>query len=396
MRLAIICDVFPPLRSSGAVQMRDLVAAFVQEGHDVTVITASPGQAELFIDEQCDSARVLRLKCPPTRDRGYLRRTLAEFAMPYAMKRALLTAGFDGSGFDGVIWYSPTIFLAPLARWIKKASSCNGYLIIRDIFPEWSRDLGIMSNGPIYWTFKAVAKTQYEVADIIGVQTPSNLAYFTNWHALGKRIEVLHNWLDDRAADSRSFDLPLGPLKGRTLFVYSGNMGVAQGVDRMLDAAEMLLDDTRIGFVFVGRGSDALRLAESAKARRLSNCQFFDEIDPDEIPILYRQCNFGLVILDPRHKSHNIPGKFVSYMTFGLPVFALVNPGNDIIDMIKSHGVGTVLTEEPSDVVAAAMQQAIADIGNDPSLTERCKDLAARMFLPQKAVAQIVTALTAR
>ena len=72
---------------------------------------------------------------------------------------------------------------------------------------------------------------------------------------------------------------------------------------------------------------------------------FFDEIDPGEIPLLFAQCHIGLVALDPRHKTHNIPGKFLSYMKSGLPVLGRVNPGNDLIDLIGEYNVGFVCTE---------------------------------------------------
>jgi hypothetical protein len=52
---------------------------------------------------------------------------------------------------------------------------------------------------------------------------------------------------------------------------------------------------------------------------------FHDEIHPDEIPGLYAQCHVGMVALDPRHKTHNIPGKFLTYMQSGLPVLANIN-----------------------------------------------------------------------
>ena len=71
-----------------------------------------------------------------------------------------------------------------------------------------------------------------------------------------------------------------------------------------------------IGFLFVGRGSDARRLRTVAKARGLDNVVFHDEIDSSEIPGLYSQCHVGIVALDPRHKTHNLPGKLLSYMQF--------------------------------------------------------------------------------
>ncbi|MDO8261595.1 MAG: hypothetical protein Q7T21_00040 [Gallionella sp.] len=45
---------------------------------------------------------------------------------------------------------------------------------------------------------------------------------------------------------------------------------------------------------------------------KLRRAAFHGEIDPAEIPGLYSQCHVGIVVLDPRHKTHNIPGKFLS------------------------------------------------------------------------------------
>ena len=113
------------------------------------------------------------------------------------------------------------------------------------------------------------------------------------------------------------------------MFVYAGNMGIAQGMDVLLDLAEKLRSRKDVGFLFVGRGSDAARLQSIAAQKQLDNVVFFDEIDPDGIPDLYAQCHAGIVALDSRHKSHNIPGKFLTYMQNGMPVLACVNSGND-------------------------------------------------------------------
>ena len=67
---------------------------------------------------------------------------------------------------------------------------------MRDIFPEWTLDLGILKKNPIYYFFKIVAKYQYSVANIIGVQTSSNLKYLENWSKKpNRKLEVLNNWL---------------------------------------------------------------------------------------------------------------------------------------------------------------------------------------------------------
>ena len=174
MRIALIADTFPPLRTSGAVQLRDLTREFARQGHSLYVLLPSPDQSEPWRLEEFDGAQVLRLKAPRTKDIGYVRRTLAELAMPFSMLQNLRKSPLVAERWDGVVWYAPSIFHGPLVSSLKTSSDCKSYLIIRDIFPEWAVDMGLMGRGLPYRFFDAVARYQYSVADVIGVQTPGN------------------------------------------------------------------------------------------------------------------------------------------------------------------------------------------------------------------------------
>src|SRR5690606_22945906 len=102
MRIALIADTFPPLRTSGAVQLRDLAREFVRQGHELTVMLPSPDLDRPWQIEDFDGARILRLKAPRTKDIGLVRRTLAEFAMPFAMSRNLRRSPLAHETWDGV------------------------------------------------------------------------------------------------------------------------------------------------------------------------------------------------------------------------------------------------------------------------------------------------------
>jgi glycosyltransferase involved in cell wall biosynthesis len=339
---------------------------------------------------------VLRLKAPLTKDIGYVRRTLGELVMPFAMLRNLRKSPFANERWDGVVWYAPSIFHGPLASAIKKSTGCKGYLVIRDIFPEWAVDVGLMGRGLPYRFFDAVARYQYSVADVIGVQTPGNQRYFESWLAHpGRHLEVLQNWLDKPSQMRCSIRVDQTVLAGRKVFVYAGNMGVAQGMDILLDLADKLRSRPDVGFLFVGRGSDAARLKAAVQAKQLDNVDFFDEIDPDEIPDLYAQCDAGIVALDPRHKSHNIPGKFLTYMQSGLPVLANINAGNDLAQMIRDERVGHVCETNQVDELLLLTEKLLGQIGTDSGLSTRCTALFEREFAVEKTVKQIVAALSA-
>jgi len=397
MRIVLIADTYPPLRSSGAIQLRDLATEFVKQGHYPTVMVASPNAVNDWKIEMLDGVRIVRLKSPKTKDVNYVLRTLAEFLMPYLMLRNLRKSPLAHETWDGVVWYSPSIFLGPLAKKLKKLSKCKGYLIIRDIFPEWAVDMGIMGRGLPYYFFKWIANNQYFIADIIGVQTAGNLKYFgdSSINKNNQRTEVLHNWLACQPNQGCTIEIAKTRLAGRKIFVYAGNMGVAQGMDVIFELVKNLNTNSDIGFLFVGRGSDVKRLRDRALNLGLDNCIFLGEIDPIEIPGLYSQCHVGLVSLDARHKTHNIPGKFLSYMLHGLPVLANVNSGNDLVDLIKYEQVGRVCTNSSLKSLSTMTIELAEAISSDHDMSHRCKRLAKKLFSPQIAVNQIISALQA-
>jgi glycosyltransferase involved in cell wall biosynthesis len=391
MRIALIADTFPPLRTSGAVQLRDLSREFIRQGHALTVLLPTAGLSTPWLLEDVDGVQVLRLRSPKTKDINYVSRTINEFLMPFAMLRNLRKSPLAKQRWDGVVWYAPSIFHGPLANALKKTSGCKGYLIIRDIFPEWAADMGLMGRGLPYRFFKAIANYQYSVADVIGIQTQGNQVYFAD--RPNTQVEVLQNWLAEAPNVGCSIDVAGGKLAGRTIFVYAGNMGVAQGMGVLLDLAERLRSRTDIGFLFVGRGSDGQRLRVDAEKRGLDNVAFHDEIDPTEIPGLYAQCQVGIVALDPRHKTHNIPGKFLSYMQAGLPVLASINPGNDLESMILREGVGRVCTDQSVDRLHRSAEELTQEIAGDTNVSLRCRALSEKLFAPGAVVIQITAAL---
>lgn len=394
MRIALIADVYPPMRSSAAVQLRDLSQELLRQGHFPTVMVPSADLEQSWALGDINGVQVMRLKALRTKDINYVRRTISELILPFMMLQNLRKSPLANVCWDGVVWYSPTIFLGPLANSLKKTSACRSYLIIRDIFPEWAVDMELMSRGLTYRFFKFVEQYQYSVADVIGVQASANSSYFDDWaKQVGRRVEVLHNWFAEVPDIGSTISVADSPLAGRIVFVYAGNMGIAQGMGVLIDLAERLLGRPDIGFLFVGRGSDSYRLRADAKARGLDNMVFHDEIDPSEIPGLYSQCHVGIVALDPRHKTHNIPGKFLSYMQSGLPVLASINPGNDLEGIIRDEGVGRVCTDYSVDTLEQLAKELADEVSAGKNASKSCRRLLAKIFSPDTAVKQIIQAL---
>lgn len=398
MRLLLVADTFPPASISGALQMRDLAAALVKAGHRPLVLVPEPGLGRPWALEEMQGIEVFRVRAPRTKDVAYLQRLAAEFVLPWVLRRGFRSAALDSKAWDGIVWYSPTIFLGPLVRWLRRRYRCRSYLILRDLFPDWAVDAGVLRrNGLAHRVLKAVERFQYRQADVIGVQTPANLPIVAADAPAAASLEVLHNWLEPPpgSADGESHHL-LADFEGRKVFVYAGNMGVAQDLDAFLDLAFRLRGRPDIAFLLIGRGSEQSRLRKEAATLGLGNLRIEDQVSQAELSSLLAHCYAGIIALHPAHGTHNIPGKLLTYLQAGLPVLARVNPGNDLHPLVLIEGLGaSVEGGSPDGLVEAALSLADHPEAR-AAMGQRGRQLSARLFSPAAAAEQVVRGLLPR
>ena len=223
--IILISDTYFPLKTSGAIQLQHLAKEFVRKGYNVTVALPETLTGAPYTVECVDRVNVVRLRVPNFNREHSIGRALTEVFMPFFMWFRYQKSPFRSISWDGLIWYSPSIFHGFFASRIKQTSNCRAYLIVRDIFPEWAVDLGLLRRGLLFYFFQSVTKYQYSVADKIGIQTPGNAKYFDNLSKNDQRkIEVLENWLGLPVVSDRAAELNLSKLRGRKLFVYAGGL----------------------------------------------------------------------------------------------------------------------------------------------------------------------------
>jgi len=396
MHVLIVTDAYFPSRTSVAVLLYELSQTFIQEKVSVSIIVPSDTQSEPIIFTEQEGCEIISVKALPTKDLSYIRRTLNEFINPWIIWRALKRSSqFSRLKIDGVIWYSPSIFWGPLVNRLKQSFQCRSYLILRDMFPDWALHLEIIKKGLPYLFLKAVENYQYQQADTIGIQSPNNLLYFQKHHPdIKAKLEVLWNWARPLHTITKapcSIDVSQTTIAGRIIFVYAGNIGIAQGMQNFLGLIESLKDHAELGFLIVGRGSEAEVIKNMVRQYDLHNTVVFDEISPFEIPGLFEQCHVGLMFLDKRHQTHNIPGKFVTYLQSGLPVLAIVNPGNDLLELIPEYKIGVADDGDDLEVLMQKVLLLAQQIREDTQITDRCKALANSLFESKKIAQQILS-----
>jgi glycosyltransferase involved in cell wall biosynthesis len=391
MRFALLVEYYPPSRASAAVQMCDLARALARDGHEITVFTTSPDAAMAALEVETDGVKVLRVPTGKSKGVGLVRRALSEIFMSLALWRGARRCRVDVEHFDGIVWYSPTILLGPFVAWLKRRSGANGYLILRDIFPQWALDAGVMRRGPVYYFFRACELFQYRVANVIGVQSPANLSVFAERARRSQHIEVLYNWIDLSRPEPASSDLiERHGLTGKRILVYGGNMGVAQDVENLLRLARRIREHTDVALLLIGSGSETDRLNAAIAGDRLDNVVLADEIPAEAFRSVLRCCHVGLITLDRRLTTHNIPGKLLAYLEAGLPVVASVNAGNDLLDIIHEAGVGVGLVNGDDEAFARAAVEVVRDPQRCAAIAANARALARERFSVEAVVRQLV------
>ena len=397
MDLLLIADAFPPMRTSAAIHMHELAVELHRQGHRVSVLIPINGVHKGVSVKRTHEYQLIEVGALNSKCVGYIRRVFAEFINPFLIFSRVKNSDALPKKFNGVIWYSPSIFFGPLVKRFARKFECSSYLILRDIFPKWALDLGLMKKGINYFILRCVENYQYNVADVIGIQSPGNTTYFSALPiSIQSKIEVLWTWISSDLIAPCSIDIAQSTLSGRKILVYAGNMGVAQNLHSILDLAILFKNRSDVGFLFVGRGDDFDCLKTQACSAGLKNILFYPEIDPSQISTLYAQCSGGIVSLDTRHKTHNIPGKFLSYMKFGLPVLAKVNPGNDLIELISQNRVGVTIINDTVSELRDAAEKLLNMLDADEHISNRCKALAHHQFSAERAAEKIVAALRSK
>lgn len=368
MRIMLIVVYYPPSETSAAQMMHALAHEFCRLGHEVIVATPSEGSRGAQRIQEEDGITVVRIPVGTLRKVGNAIRMWRESRISKTMWRRGKRF-FRSNRCDLIVFYSPTIFFGELVGRLKKIWKCPSYLILRDIFPKWALDTGILHEGIIYRYLKRKELAQYAVSDIIGVEAQGNLAYFdSDVPDARHRVEVLYNWLDvSESPKSGSNWRSRLSLQNKVVFFYGGNLGKAQDLDNLLKLALSLQFRQEIFFLLVGSGSEELRIKQEILRKKMPNISVLPPLPQKEYLECLSEFDVGLISLDRRLNSHNFTGKLLGYVTCGKPMLASINPGNDLIAFLQNADVGLACVNGEDD----KLREAAIRLAEDSSLREQ-------------------------
>jgi colanic acid biosynthesis glycosyl transferase WcaI len=381
MKILYISQYFPPEMGAPAARASELSRHWADAGHDVTVLTGFPNHPtgvvpaeyrakfrRLVFRERVGGANVVRTWLLPFPNRKAYERMLnyASFCVSAA------STGIFLSRPDVIIGSSPQLLVAVSACFLARWKRVPFVFEVRDLWPESLAAVGVgSSNSLLHRSLGGIAGFLYRQADRVVVVSPAFEDYLVqHWQLPRAKISVVENGVETQLFSPRAGgDLKerLG-LEGKFVVSYIGTMGMAHGLETILDAAASLQDtDPGIVFLLVGEGAEKARIAATAKERRLKNVHLLDQQPRENIPDYIAASDACLVLLKKTEVFKTvIPTKMLEFMSCARPVILGVQ--GQAQNILEAAQAGLVIEPESSGDLVNAIRLLNAN-------REECREL---------------------
>jgi glycosyltransferase involved in cell wall biosynthesis len=364
MKILFVTHYFPPEVNAPANRTFEHCRRWVQDGHDVTVITGVPNhpRGEIFDgfenrwlqEENVDGIRVIRSWMYLAPNSGFLRR-IANYLL-FALTAVL--ASFRADRPDLVIATSPQFFVGVAGAIIAKLKHRPFVLEIRDLWPKSVVELGQLREGLVLSLLEALEAWLYRSASGIVVNTRTFRDYIMARGVASDHIELIYNGIDPSLFHPLPKNVEL--LKKHDLaqyftVAYVGTLGLAHGLTLLIDVAERLKARRELRFVLIGDGADREELEADITRRGLENIRLLGLQPRDAMPDWIASIDLLLVLLrDLPVFETVIPSKIFEFLAQERPVVLAAK--GEIRRMMEEAEGALVIDPEAQDQLVSAIE----------------------------------------
>lgn len=356
-RILLITQWFDPEPTfKGILFAKELVS----RGFEVEVITGFPnypggtlydGYRVKFIQKEViDGVLVTRVPLFPSHDKSKLGRVFNYLSFAFS---SLIYGLFFSKRADVIYAYHPPLTVGISALIIKLFRRVPIVLDIQDMWPDTLKATGMISNSRLLGSVSKVCNFIYSGVTKIVVLSPGFKDLLIDRGVPENKIEIIYNWADEDVLRTKTGERPqdMVSIEGFKV-LFAGNVGQAQGLDVVLDAALLLKDDVpNIHFLVLGRGLKLDDLKRREKELNLGNVHFFPAVGMEKVGSFLGFADALLIHLnsDPLFEI-TIPGKTQAYMAVGKPI--IMGVSGDASNLVSRADCGVCF--EPEDSVALA------------------------------------------
>jgi len=360
----------------------EMARHLVERGHKVTLVCGSSGTGDTGISERFKHGRrsgnvvgitVIEFDLPYSNYDGFLKRSLTFFRFALQSIWLAITEKYD------LVFATSTPLTASLPGIAARVFRQKPFVFeVRDLWPELPREMRVITNPLALKALDILEWLSYHCANGCVGLSPGIVDGIKRRGILDKNIVMIPNGCDFRLFKRKKRGLNKKEFKA----IFMGAHGIANGLDKVLDAAAELKKRGRedIKLLFIGDGKFKPALKERAKLEHLDNCLFLDPIPKNKIPDLLLQVDAGMMILAnvPAFYYGTSPNKFFDYIAAGLPV--INNYPGWLAGIITENRCGKAVPPENSAAFADALEFMADNRDEVAEMGENARSLAERNF----------------
>ena len=238
-------------------------------------------------------------------------------------------------------------YLAAFVCWLKGARCI---LLVHDVYPEVLIVVGMISpNGIVSRIGKFLSKCLYKNFDVIVVLGRDMRALILEKLGIeaSKKIVVIPNWSDvsliipsEKAGNHLLCELNLNK---KFIVQYAGNMGRTHGIEIIISAAEQLMANKEIHFLFIGSGAKRNWLEGRIKNNLHSNITLLPSKPRDESLIFLNACDVAIISFMAGMSGISVPSRMYNILAAGKPIIAIADPSSELALVIEEEKIGWVV-----------------------------------------------------
>ncbi len=310
----------------------DLIKEFDKQGHNVKVVTPARKGDSVGLSKEAGIDVVRFMTGRLTNNKSNIQKGIAYIKLIFQFPKAV-RRHFTDEKFDLIIAHSLPPEIGIIVGKLKRKYKAKFYLMLCEYIWQDSVSLGFFSEKSLICRYyRYLEKKMVCIADFIGSPSQGNIDFTLKYYTFVKKknIRILHYTSAPLSIEPAVADLKEKyGVQDKFVAIYGGNMSVAQKIDNVIDLAQACIDYEDICFLLLGRGQDVVRSKKEANQRGLTNIYFIDFLPQKEYFQLLSVCDVGIISLNEKLATPNIPSKTLDFFNMALPILASIDKNTD-------------------------------------------------------------------
>lgn len=323
-KILMVTQNFYPEIGSASNRMKNIYLELNERGYDVKILTSDPSypnrnlykDSSYWYDENIEK-NIVRIH-PKTRKytRNLFRRLMLYIEVAV---RLILAICKDKEKYDYIFVSTPSIFIPVAGMFAKRKMKAKLIVDVRDLWPESLIGIGFFNKK---WILKFAYKLEYKIyhaADNIIINSEGFYSYISSTGISPNRISFMPNSLTEKELST----VPKRNDSDKVTVIYTGNIGLAQDIEKLILIAEYLKEYKNISFKIIGYGYQKRELGESIEAKQLPNMQLIEPKNREDTLAEIVNADIAYVSLVEKDVFKKVlPGKVMDYMSMRKPIVA--------------------------------------------------------------------------